>query len=77
MWRYYKVTLHIPWGSWWYYPNWFFKKSVTPPDGSSDDSGDSKPTMNNTKDEITAYLTAHHIEFDPNAKKEDLVALIK
>ena len=38
---------------------------------------DVKPTSANTKDEIINYLTEHNIEFDPNAKKDDLLALIK
>jgi hypothetical protein len=36
----------------------------------------SKPTAENTKDEIVAYLKAKNIEFDATAKKADLLALI-
>lgn len=56
------------------------QKIDTPQDPNQDDpnqGGDAKPTMNNTKEQITDYLTKHNIEFNPDDKKENLLALIK
>ncbi|WP_270529201.1 hypothetical protein [Limosilactobacillus vaginalis] len=48
--------------------------SATPP---ATPASDEKPTGANTIDEIKAYLDKQHISYPANAKKDDLLALIK
>lgn len=40
-------------------------------------ANDEKPTNANTIDEIKAYLDKQHISYPANAKKDDLLALVK
>lgn len=46
------------------------------PEADADDVEESKPTMNNTADEIRAYAEAHGIEVPSNATKAEMLQLI-
>ena len=46
------------------------------PEADADDVEESKPTMNNTADEIRTYAEAHGIEVPSNATKAEMLELI-